>query len=73
MVRPKVILKSEFVNILAFHTFLAKRRRLMKNKLTDIQEYLLFFSYSPFLEDFAILTTESNYFKLKIMESLLTG
>ena len=45
----------------------------MKNKLTDIQEYLLFFSYSPFLEDFAILTTESNYFKLKIMEGLLTG
>ena len=36
-----------------------------------IQEHLLCCNYSPFFEDFSILTRKSNDFKLKIMESLL--
>ena len=42
-----------------------------KDKLTAIQEHLLCCNYSPYYEDFSILTRESNDFKLKIMESLL--
>ena len=38
-----------------------------------IQEHLLCCNYSPSFEDFSILTRESNDFKLKIMESLLTA
>ena len=42
------------------------------NKLTAIQEYLLRCNYySPSLEDFSILTWETNDFKLKTMDSLL--
>ena len=41
-------------------------------KLEEIQENLLYCNYSPFLEDVSILTKESNDFKMKIMESLLT-
>ena len=42
-----------------------------KNKLTTIQEYLLFCNFSPPFEDFSIFTTESNDLKLKIIDSLL--
>ena len=42
-----------------------------KNKLTAIQEEVLFCGYSPCFEDFFILKTDSDDFKLKIMESLL--
>ena len=41
------------------------------NKLTAIQEHLFCCNCSPSLEDFSILTRESNEVKLKIMESLL--
>ena len=34
-------------------------------------EYLLCCNYSSSFEDFSILTSESNDFKLKLMESLL--
>ena len=44
-----------------------------KCDLRAIQEHLLCCNYSPCFEDFSILTTESNGFKLKIMESLLNG
>ena len=44
---------------------------LGNNKLTEIQEHLLCCNYSPFFEDFSILTRESNDFELKIVESLL--
>ena len=40
-------------------------------KLMVIQELFLCCNYSPSFEDFSILTTESNNFKLNIMESLL--
>ena len=30
-----------------------------KNQLTVIQEHPLFYNYSPYFEDFSILTTES--------------
>ena len=48
-----------------------KKVKIDNNKLTGIQEHLLCCNYSPSFEDFPILTRESNYFKLKIMESLL--
>ena len=41
------------------------------NKPTTIQGHLLCCNYFPSLEDFSILTRESNDFKLKIMESVL--
>ena len=54
MVRPNVILKSEFVNIYAFHISLEKN-------------YLLCCSYSSSYEDISILTRKSNDVKLKMM------
>ena len=48
-----------------------KKVKIGNKKLTAIQEHLLCCNYSPFLDDFSILTRESNDFKLKIMESLL--
>ena len=45
--------------------------KIDNNKLTVIQEHLLYCNYSPPYEHFSILTEESNDFKLKIMESLL--
>ena len=50
-----------------------KKVKIDNNKLTAIQEHLLCCNYSPSFEDFSILTRESNDFKLKIMESLLTA
>ena len=51
--------------------FTEKKVKIDNNKLMTIQEHLLCCNYSPSLEDFSILTQESNDFKLKIMESLL--
>ena len=47
-----------------------KKAKIYNNKLTAIQEYLLSCNYSSSFEYFSILTRESNFFKLKIMESL---
>ena len=44
---------------------------LGNNKLTEIQEHHLCCNYSSSFEDFSILTSESNDFELKIVESLL--
>ena len=48
-----------------------KKVKIDSNKLAAIQEHLLCCNYSSSLEDFSILTRESNDFKLKIIESLL--
>ena len=48
-----------------------KKVKIDNNKLTAIQEHLLCCYYSPYFEDFSILTRESNGFKQKIMENLL--
>ena len=48
-----------------------KKVKVDNNKLTSIQEHLLYCNHCPSFEDFSILTRESNDFKLKIMESLL--
>ena len=45
--------------------------KIDNNKLTAIHEHLLCCNYSPSFEDFSILTSESNDFELKIIESLL--
>ena len=50
-----------------------KKVKIDNNKLTAIQEDLLSCNYSLSFADISILTTESNDFKLKIMESLLTA
>ena len=50
---------------------IGKKVKIDTKKLTAIQEHLLCCNYSPSFEDFSILTRESNYSKLKIMESLL--
>lgn len=50
-----------------------KKVRIDKNKLTVIQEQLLFCKYSPYFEDFSIFTKESNDIKLIIiLECLLS-
>ena len=49
----------------------SKKVKIDNSKLTVTQKHLLRCNYSPSSEDFSILTGESNYFKLKIMESLL--
>ena len=48
-----------------------KKVKTDNNKLTAIQEHLLCCKYSPFFENFSVLTKESNDFKQKVMESLL--
>ena len=48
-----------------------KKVKIDKNKVTAIKEHLSCCNDSPSFEDFFILTRKSNYFKLKIMESLL--
>ena len=45
--------------------------KIDNNKLMAIQEHLLCCNYCPSFEDFSILTSESNDFKLRIMESLV--
>ena len=49
-----------------------KKVKTDNNKLTGIQEHLLCSNYTPSFEVFSILTTESNDFKLKITDRLLT-
>ena len=50
-----------------------KKVRIDKNKLTVIQEQLLFCKYSPYFEDFSIFKKESNDIKLIIiLESILS-
>ena len=66
MVRPNVNLYS------VYYSSLGKSVKIVNNKLTAIQEHLLFHIKSPSFEDFFILATESNDFELKIMQSLLT-
>ena len=46
-----------------------KKVKIDNNKLTAIQEHLSYCNYYPYIEDFPILTRETNDFKLKIMQS----
>ena len=71
IVKPNAILKTKFVNIQVFHISLEKKVKIGNIELTAIQEHLLRCNYFPSLENFSILTRESNDFKLKIMGSLL--
>lgn len=48
-----------------------KKVRIDNNRLTAIQEHLLFFNCFSFFEYFPILITYVNDFKQKIMENLL--
>ena len=70
MVRPNVF-KVCVCKHLDISHLIGKKMKTDKNKLTTIQEHLLFCNFSPPFEDFSIFTTESNDLKLKIMDSLL--
>ena len=48
-----------------------KKVKIDNNNLKVIQENLLCYNYSPSFENFSILTSKSNNFKLKLMENLL--
>ena len=68
MVKPNVILKSEFVGI---SHCTGKNVKIDNNKLTAIQGHLLPCNFSPCFEDFSTLIRENSDFKLKIIENLL--
>ena len=67
----KVYLKIWICEYFGIPQVTEKNVKIDNNKLTAIQDHLLCWNYSPSLEDFSILTWESNDFKLKIMESVL--
>ena len=50
-----------------------RKVKIDNNKLKAMQKDLLCCNYSPSFEHFAILTRESNDFRLKIMQKLLTA
>ena len=70
-VKTKRQFKVRILEHLRISHLTGKKFKTDKNKLTTIQEQLLFSNYSPSFKIFSILATESNDFKLKIMESLL--
>ena len=50
---------------------LTGKKTKTSHHLTAIQEHLLFCNHSPSYENFTILTSEENDFKLTLMESIL--
>ena len=69
--KPNAILNCEFEKILGSSYLAGKKVKTDSNKLTAIQEHFLCCNYSPSLEEFSILTRESNQFTLKITENPL--
>ena len=54
-------------------TYYGKTKPHFKSKMCDdsgIKEHLLFCNHAPYFEDFSILTTNNNNFKVMLMESL---
>ena len=62
--------KVQICEHLGISNLTGNKVKIDNNNLMAIQEHLLFCN-SPSVEEFSILTRESNDFKLKIMESLL--
>ena len=46
-------------------------KRFKDGNDSAIKDYLLFCNHAPDFEDFSILATTNNYFKVTLMESLL--
>ena len=65
--------KAQICEHLGISHLTGKKVKIDNSKLTAIQEHLLCCNYSPSFEDFSILTRETNNFKLKMMDSLLTA
>ena len=69
--KTKHYFKVRICEHLGISHFTEKKGKDWQQKLTAIQEHLWCCNYSPSFEDFSILTSESNDFKLNVMESLL--
>ena len=67
MEKLNVIVKSGCVNTLEF------QKIVKSDEDSAIKEHLLFCNQSPDFEDFSILTTNNNDFKVTSMESLLAN
>ena len=52
-------------------TFSLTAKRVKDDDDSAIKEHLLFCNHTPDLEDFSILATNNNDFKVTLMESLL--
>ena len=62
-------LRSECANTLEFLHSLGKK--VKGDDDSTIKEHLLFCNHAPDFEDFSILATNNNDFKVRLMESLL--
>ena len=67
MAKLSVILRSECVNTCEF---LHSLGRVKGDDDSTIKEHLLFCNHTPDFEDFSILATNNNDFKVTLMESL---
>ena len=63
MPKLNVVLKSEYVNTRDFQYSLGKK--VKGDDDSAIEEHLLFCNTSPDFENFSILTTSNNEFKVK--------
>ena len=68
MAKLSVILKSECANT---WEFLHSLGRVEGDDDSAIKDHLLFCNHTPDFEDFSILATNNNDFKVTLMESLL--
>ena len=67
-----VILKSECLNTLEFLLLLEREQHhTNSHKTTAIKQHHLFCNYSSGFDDFSILASNNNDFKITLMESLL--
>ena len=69
--KTKRQLKVPVLEHLGILPLTGKKVKIDNNKVTAIQEYLVYCNYSSSYDNFSICTRESNDFKLKIIESLL--
>ena len=68
MAKVSVILKSECVNILEFLLLL---ERVKGDNDSAVKEHHFFCNHSSGFDDFSILASNNNDFKVTLMESLL--
>ena len=70
MAKPNASLKVRISEHLGT-SHLTDKKTKTGHQLTAIQEHILFCNHSPSYENFTILTSEENDFKLTLMESIL--
>ena len=69
--KTKRQLKVPVLEHLGILPLTGKKVKIENNKVTAIQEYLLYCNYSSSYDNFSIFTRWNNNFRLKIMESIL--